>query len=511
MRRTALLLTLALLVAPRVARADDTETFVHAVGLFKAGTFSDAAREFYGLANGPKGITRQQSEYYLAESFYGMKLYQSALSYYGAILDQGPTHPKYADALVGLVKVDEALGDDVIIPSRLNKEYDTAANVLGAKDFPQAALLKINYIVGRVNYEKGRYADAVSFLDTVTPDSSYYARAQYLRGIVLARMGKNAQAAVAFEKTLGIKNPPLKSGKTQYLELGDIHDLALLGAARVAYGQGEYAKSVKYYEAVPRFSRFWDQALFEDGWARFQNEDLGGALGSLQALHAPQFEGSFQPESWILSSTVYFFSCLYDEAQFALKSYEDIYLPMAKKIQPLLDGDHDNDFYAGLLAPSQASQLPPAVRNYLEANSRLTGFRTFLSQLDAEKAQVNAIQDWRATPMTQELDQTIDAQKQLLTQVTGKFVKERLRDVVGTIKGFEGQVAIIRFETTKAEKEILESNTDMQARLAKQKLYRPKMPAENWEYWSFQGEFWIDEIGYYQYTLRSGCAKSKAD
>ena len=76
---------------------------------------------------------------------------------------------------------------------------------------------------------------------------------------------------------------------------------------------------------------------------------------------------------------------------------------------------------------------------------------------------------------------------------------------------FEGQVAIIRFEVTKAEKEILESNTNVQQRLGEQALLRPEMPAEDWEYWSFQGEFWIDEIGYYQYTLKTGCAKSKND
>lgn len=504
MRRTALILALALVAAPQLARADDTEQFIHAVGTFKAGNFPDAAREFYELANGPKGHNRQQAEYYLAESFFALKLYQSALSYYGTILDQGPSHPKYADALVGLVKVDEALQDDVIIPSRLNKEYDTAANVLGSKDFPQDVLLKINYIVGRVNYEKGRYDDALSFLETVTPDHSYYARAQYLRGIVLARTKKNNEALIAFERVLALN--PLKAN---YLELGDIHDLSLLGAARVAYGMGDYAKAVKYYESVPRFSRFWDQALFENGWARFQNEDLGGALGSLQALHAPQFEGSFQPESWILSSTVYFFSCLYDEDKFALKSYEDIYLPMSQKIQPLLEGEHENAFFAALLNDDQADKLPPAVRNYLLANSRLVGFRNYLAQLDAEKGQVGQYQQWRSSAMAGELGQAIDAQRQLLTQVTGKFVKERLADVVSTIRGFEGQVAIIRFETTKAEKEILESNTNVQARLDKQRLYRPEMPAENWEYWSFQGEFWIDEIGYYQYTLKSGCAASK--
>jgi hypothetical protein len=31
------------------------------------------------------------------------------------------------------------------------------------------------------------------------------------------------------------------------------------------------------------------------------------------------------------------------------------------------------------------------------------------------------------------------------------------------------------------------------------------MPGAAWNYWKFQGEFWIDEIGYYQYTLKRGC------
>ena len=325
-------------------------------------------------------------------------------------------------------------------------------------------LLKINYIVGRVTYEKGKFDDAVAFLDTVTPDNEYYPRAQYLKGVVLARQkkkSKDKEAAIAFEKVLAAK-----PDKVNYTDFEDIHDLALLGAARVAYGSHLYQKSVGYYEAMPRFSKYWDQALFENGWARFQNEDLGGALGSLQALHAPQFEGSFQPESWILKATVYFFSCLYDETKFALKEYEDHYLPMAAQIQPILEGDHDLEFYAHLLDDSNADKLPPAVRNYLLVNARLHGFLNFLAQLDREKEQIEQIPGFRQSAISQELEQAIDQQKVVLTQVTGKFIKDRLAGVVSDINGFKGKAAIIRFETTKAEKEVLESGTDISKRLA---------------------------------------------
>ena len=73
------------------------------------------------------------------------------------------------------------------------------------------------------------------------------------------------------------------------------------------------------------------------------------------------------------------------------------------------------------------------------------------------------------------------------------------------MKGFADQAEIIRFEVAKAEKEFAETGSDQNVLLKKQTLYRPQMPAENWNYWRFQGEFWRDEIGYYQYTLKKGC------
>src|SRR5262249_33885338 len=77
-------------------------------------------------------------------------------------------------------------------------------------------------------------------------------------------------------------------------DLATVRELALMGKGRLLYAQKRYEEAVKTYEAVPRFSRYWDQALFELGFARFRAEDYGGALGSVQALPAPQLEDGFQ-------------------------------------------------------------------------------------------------------------------------------------------------------------------------------------------------------------------------
>ena len=137
MRRFATLSLLLALAVPTAAGADDTETLVHAVNLLKTGAYADAAREFYDLASGPKGPDQEKSEYYLAECFYNLHLLESAFYFYAQVVKEGPKHPKYADSLVGLVKVDEQLGDDALIPSILNKEYDRAANIMGGRSTPR--------------------------------------------------------------------------------------------------------------------------------------------------------------------------------------------------------------------------------------------------------------------------------------------------------------------------------------------------------------------------------------
>ena len=76
---------------------------------------------------------------------------------------------------------------------------------------------------------------------------------------------------------------------------------------------------------------------------------------------------------------------------------------------------------------------------------------------------------------------------------------------------FVNTAEIIRFEVAKAGKEIAETGMDQGSVLRKQTLYRPAMPAENWNYWKFEGEFWRDEIGYYQYTLKRGCPKQASE
>ena len=211
----------------------------------------------------------------------------------------------------------------------------------------------------------------------------------------------------------------------------------------------------------------------------------------------------------MLKGTVYYFSCLYEESKTALAAFDENYGPMGEKLKPLTEGeDKDFNYFFKLVGDETNDKLPKPILNWVRGNERMLGVFAMLSQIDKEKEVINANQAWKGSKLGPDLITYLDQNRNTLTQVAGQFAKNRMVEAYRSIKNFSDQAEIIRFETSKAEKELAEAGLDQAKMLSRQTLYRPTMPAENWNYWKFQGEFWIDEIGYYQYTLKKGCPKA---
>ena len=164
-----------------------------------------------------------------------------------------------------------------------------------------------------------------------------------------------------------------------------------------------------------------------------------------------------------------------------------------------------------MVAPGDA-RLPSAVQHHLQKNERVSAMIGYLERLDRETAKVQSDKELSGSPLGADLLDLIGKQKALMAQVAGKFIKGRIADMAHLIEVLDGDKEIIGFETTKGEKEMLETSFNVRGQLQSQPLYRPTMPATGHEYWPFDGEYWPDEIGYYKYTLKDACpAKKKED
>jgi len=413
-----------------------------------------------------------------------------AFFHFAAIVQAGPSHPDYLRAIEAASATAEQLRDEVVAPHLFEK---IPADTLAA--LPAAPRARIAVSLALLAYRSGRHEDASRLLTQVPADSPAVPQALYLRGLLQQRT-EPERALVSFRELTAMERAP-----------EELRELAALALGRTLYGLRRYAEASAAYGKLPRFSRHWDEALFEGAYADLQNGDPGGALGKLHSLHSPHLRDEFVPESLNLTAILYQQRCLYPQVRAALKDLDDEYLPMRDRMKQLLAANLPLEEYWRMLGSGDA-RLPAAAKHHLGKNERVAAMRTYLEQLEREAGRVRGDGTLSAALKDDLLDATAQ-QKEQSERLGGKFVQGRLADMARLIDVLEGDRELIAFETTKGEKEMLETRFDAEAQLASQELNRPAMPRSGHEYWPFDGEYWPDEIGYYRYTVKDACARSK--
>jgi hypothetical protein len=492
--RTAALVLLCALGA----RAQEIDILDKALDDYNGGRNARAAIGFFQVEEtGTARDNRVKAEVYLAQSLNRLGQGLGAFYYDSQIIAAGPQHPYYYKAIEGAVSVIEQSGDEVLGPSVLAKAYAGEFSRL-----PPEVLAKVNYHVALLDYRAGKYDEAEHLLQGASTVDATYAQALYLRGLLQQRKSPR-EALPVFREILALQGD-------RYRNLPGLKELAHLALGRSLYAVQRFAEASGEYAQLPRFSRHWDEALFEGAYADLLNDDPGSALGKLHSLHSPHLSDEFAPESLNLTAVIYHQRCLYPQVRAVIADFNRDYVPMKDQLKTIIASNSSADAYWQMLQPGDA-RLPPAVQHHLRKNERVSSMVSYIARLDAEAAQVKGNEELARSPLGPDLLDLIGKQKALMSQVAGKFIQGRLADMAHLIEVLDGDKEIVGFETAKGEKEMLESNLDVKQRLAVQSLSRPPMPRSGHEYWPFDGEYWPDEIGYYRYTIKDACGAAKKE
>jgi hypothetical protein len=491
--RTAALI----LLCAFAARAQEIDILEKALDNFNAGRNASAAIGFFQVEEtGTARDNRIKAGYYLAQSLNRLGQGLGAFYYYSQIIDSGPQHPYYYKAIEGAVAVIEQSGDELLGPSVLSKAYAEQFSRL-----PADVGAKVDYSIALLDYRAGKYGEAEQLLRDAGPANGTYPQALYLQGLLQQRKSPR-DALQTFREVLALQD----SGK--YRDLAGLKELTHLAIGRSLYALQRFGEASAEYARLPRFSRHWDEALFEGAYADLMNGDPGGALGKLHSLHSPHLSDELAPESLNLTAVIYHQRCLYPQVREVIAEFNREYVPMKDQLKAILHSTEGTDAFWQMLQPGDA-RLPSAVQHYLRKNERVASMVGYLARLDAEAAQVKSNEELSKSPLGPDLLDLIGKQKALMSLVAGKFIQGRLADLLRLIEVLDGDKEIVGFETAKGEKEMLEANLDVKQRLAVQSLSRPPMPQSGHEYWPFDGEYWPDEIGYYRYTIKDACGAAK--
>ncbi len=489
-------LALSFLLVTSLALPVGAQSIDEALRLYKADDLEDAAFAFYDVMQTDANPDhRDQAEIYLAETLRKLGMLVPALFYYSDLFRVGRSNRYYLNAVDGLLKVQEALRDSVWVPVLINELYNPDA--FGELDPERAA--QINYLIGELSFRQRKNKDAKSFLEYVPPESNLHAKARYLLGLLATRADDPDGAQEHFLAIINLIDEDDPSP-----ELRRVRNLALLAAGRNAYGRGKLDEATEHYAKVPRFSESWFAAMYENAWAFFRKEDYGRALGELQSITAPYFAKRFIPEAFVIRGTTYFVNCQWDRVRRSVTQYKGTYEPMRDQLQAYLEESRDPaEIYRDVVAGG-AGRFSIELAREVRRTQRFKDYHHMITHMAWQRRNVDETPVWKGSRLANDMTMTIDQHLEATEKVAGQWAKLRLSEMLAQLNNYQNQINILDFEVADAERNWLEQGKEiLKGRRAR--LPRPNIPNDQWQHWSFDREYWKDEIGYIQHALRSEC------
>jgi hypothetical protein len=102
----------------------------------------------------------------------------------------------------------------------------------------------------------------------------------------------------------------------------------------------------------------------------------------------------------------------------------------------------------------------------------------------------------------------ITLQRDQIAKMTGGWIAGRLKDAVENLQNFYNSAKLIQFEIANAQKRELQEGKikkkDESGEIVRPDVPRPPVP-ENYQYYAFTHEYWLDELGYYEYSVLKEC------
>lgn len=493
---------------PRSRGSD--RTLSRARQLAADGKYQEASRLLFQMSRAPQYQSdATQIKYILGLMLYEMKLYQTAAFVFYDVVkveSRGGGRGMYLrQALEKLSLSADALDSDVLLKYAIRR--------VNENDFPAVHRDMLYFRTGELKLADKQYREAARVLGRVKAGSPFFSKAKYKQGLALAEAGDLERAQNAFEE-LSVMN----DGVT------DVNRVSgLLGKARILYQRQNWDAALEAYREVPRDTEQWHAALFESTWAMLRSARFRSALSNFHSLHSDYYEEVYQPESLLLRSIVYLFICRYDEMEKVLGLFERVYKPVLRDVKDVLRDNTDSaSYYRELRNVSSnfsavrrdkksraGNRIPFVVARHILKEGDVRRSFSYISNLEEEKKRIASMPgSWANSPVGRYAKQVVDKRIEATQQFSGKLIKRHLGIIGRDLVDLFEQNGFLRLEVIRGKKDSVKKEITGKG-LVKGKVdedsSRQYFIQNGYEYWPFQGEYWLDEIGNYHYVGVQAC------
>lgn len=450
------------------------------------------------LADEDQTYYHPEVSYYLAYCLENMQLPYSALAEYSRYFDLvDGDHDLLAKGVEKAVRLAGryeagwmiAPGLSSLNTSRVSKTYRSSAM----------------YWVGEHHYRNADYTAAVAYLSLVPKDTSHYARARMLEGIVKVAQGKGPLAIAPLAAAVNAAN--------QFDPDDNAWELANVNIARTYYALGNFERAIEHFEKIPRGSPQWFESLYEAAWSYFRLGRLSGALSHLQTVDSPFFADMYHPDATLLRILLFYYLCKYIDGQTMLVDFTETHRPMADELDAAIAAATKNPtklfdaLYAWKTERKESGvSVPVPVKQFFENDENLVRVGAYIRGVDAELANIDKLKTgWEKSALRKDLEGALKKGRKKATDEKGNQILTRLETMVSTLRGHLGNAELYKVEMLTSQQYLYDAA--YQGRLLEKIASRkidPVVP-EGYRFWPFEGEYWIDELGWYEVVTINEC------
>jgi outer membrane protein assembly factor BamD (BamD/ComL family) len=511
---------------------------------YKKEDYQGAAVIFEAVASGKTPGDTYRAKFWLGKSLYKLEFYAVSLSVFNEIVAAGPNHPYHKLTLPWLASLSRELPEGAGVLEKVGT-YKPADLEDSAFDEVRDELY---YLLGRFNYQKGDLGQAIALFGQVPDDSDYYIPAQFFLGVAETREFHGPQAVEAFKavlrKNITLREQALKNrkktkkeakkkkkalkvatkggkvlaaGTTEELsfdeEMQRYEERANLALGYIFYQVGKFETANKYFDKIPLESPYWLDSILAASWSEFRlvevepdkaNLHYQRTLGYIHTLNAPFFYDYLYPESVILKAVTYYFNCRYQPAKLAIEEFNRRYPKTRDDLKDLLSKAPEDFalFDLSVKIRNSESTLDPFVEEVAQKSLQdktLEKNYAYVNELQREQAQLDEMKpDFKSSPLSDTITENLDGLQSLAKETTGALARQRLMTQIQEINDLEREAIKIEYEILNR----IKAAGDTGAKEGRPQ--KPKIDSEH-EIYNYNGEYWKDELGYYNYKVTSLC------
>jgi hypothetical protein len=392
------------------------------------------------------------------------------------------------------------------------KIIERNASIVGFKFFKyisKSTLTKsnsstLNFALSSKNFESGDYRKTLKFIKKVKKSSILYPYSLLLKATSLAILNKNNEAIKTFEKCDEISSKYIKRGNTKLhnQKLTANRDYCIIGKARALFNEKKYNKSNLTYLDLDKRSYVWPEILYEEAWNSLYLKNQNRTLGKLVTYKSPILNHVYRPGVYVLSALSYFELCLYNDSLKIIKSFSKKYEQDMLKIKNILIRNKNKlKYFYNLSFQKTQNKL---LNQLIESMKKNYALKEMILMLKKSYYELNKINGLRLKSsdklfLKKSIKETISIQKKLIAG----FIKQRLfnynQETVKTLNDLSN----IKLEILSKEKSTLYKRKKYNKRERGSLEYLKRNDKQY--FFTFNNEFWVDELGDYVFALKSEC------